>query len=555
MATPSAPTLPARPTRARWWLIGGLVLVLALAGGFFGWRALTDQTPAARVAAQRAADALLNRTLTDGAFGATAGPNEIDDLNATLRGMGTLRPVIDVQDVQLDEQQRRGSARWRAEWTIHAGKPAWVQEAYVQLFRGTEGWTAVWNRDLIASGLKAADRLRAVRLAPVRGEIIGADDERLVWNQEANRIGLDKTLIAAELQQASAKALARVVGIDADAFVTKVAANGPKAFVEAAVIRTVGDAEWTVVRRARAVPGVRVLDATRPLALSRTFARSLLGSVGEATGELIKASGGSVRDGDLVGLGGLQKARNATLMGVTGFVVQAYPDGRSEEARELFRVSAVPGSPLRITLDAALQRDAERLIGSGGSRALVAIRPSDGALLALASAPGTTTALSRRIYPGTFAPVSQIAETRPGGLANAVEALGLTGDAGIGVPVFLSATDGDTLRLSTYALASAAASVGRGASIRPNVFAEAEFPEVGDGITSDEAEAARLVMRTAVESGPLRSLDDLPGAKVLAAGDARLWTVALHGDLAVAVYDPDGTRSAALLESFLRRVG
>ena len=552
-ASSSAHPGPARTRRGRvGWLVCGLVLALALGGGFVAWRAVTDQTAPARAAADRAAVALLQRSLTDGAFGATAGPSDVEDLTATLRGMGTLRPVITVEDVQLSEQQQRGTARWRAVWTIHEGKPAWVQDGYVQLARGADGWTAVWNRDLIASGLENGDRLRAVRLAPVRGEIIGADDARLVWNQDAKRIGLDKTLVAADQQQTSATALAKAVGIDPETYAAKVAGYGPKAFVEAAVVRAVGNDEWTALAKARAVPGVRVLDAVRPLAISRTFARSLLGSVGEATGDIINASGGGIREGDLVGLGGLQKARNAELMGVTGFVVQAYPDEHSELARELVRVAAVPGSALRITLDEQAQHRAEALIGSSGRRAIVAVRPSDGAVLALASSPGTSTATSQRIYPATFAPVTELARTRPDGLAAAVAALGLTGDADIGVPVFLCDTAGGSLRLSPFALASAVASVGRGASRQPNLFTEVEHPELADGITAAEVKAVRATMRAAVQRGPLKALDDLPGAKVLAAGDGKLWTVALHGDLAVAVYDPDGRNSVSVLERYLR---
>lgn len=536
------------------WLIGGLVLALAVGGGFAAWRAVTDQQAPARAAAERAASALLQRTLTDGAYGATAGPSDIDDLTATLRGMGTLRPVITVEDVQLNEQQQRGTARWRADWTIHAGKPVWMQDAYLQLARGSGGWTAVWSRDLIASGLETGDRLRAVRLAPTRGEILGADDERLVWNQDARRIGLDKTLVAPERQAGSARALATAVGIDPDGYAAKVAAYGPKAFVEAAVVRAVGNDEWTALSQARAIPGVQVIDAVRPLAISSTFARGLLGTVGEATGDIIKASGGSIREGDLVGLGGLQKVRNAQLTGVTGFVVQAYPSDHVEAARDLFRVPSVPGESLRITLSQAQQKRAEALIGPTGRRAIVAVRPSDGAVLALASAPGTSTAISQRIYPDSFAPVAELARTRPDGLAGAVAALGLTGDAEIGVPVFLSDTTGGTLRLSPYALAGAVASVARGASIRPNLFTEVEHPEVTDGLTAAEVTAVRTAMRAAVQRGPLKVLADLPRTKVLADGDGKLWTVAVQGDLAVAVYDPDTLNSAGLMKRYLGRV-
>ena len=97
---------PAAPRTRRpvwmWWFVGALAVVLAAGGGFFAWRTINDQTGPATVAAQRAVDALTNHTIGDGAFAATVGPNEIDDLAATLRGMGTLKPVVTVQNVQLD---------------------------------------------------------------------------------------------------------------------------------------------------------------------------------------------------------------------------------------------------------------------------------------------------------------------------------------------------------------------------------------------------------------------------------------------------------------------
>ncbi len=538
---------PAR--RFRGVLIGVLVVVLA-AGGFLVWRAATDPLPPARVAAQRAADALRDRTIAEGAFGATVGPGEVSDLEATLRGMGTLRPAIAVEDVQLAEDQRSGTARLRATWVIHDGKPSWVQDAYLRLVRGADGWTAVWQRDLIASGLDPGDRLRAVRIAPVRGEILGRDDERLVWNQEAKRIGLDKTLVEAGAQPKSAAALAKAVGIDADSFVAKVAANGPRAFVEAAVIRVVGDDEWRMLDIAGRIKGVRVLDVVRPLALSPTFARQILGSVGEATDAAIRNSDGRVRAGDLVGLAGLQRVHDAQLMGTTGFVVQAYPDGEPQDARELFRVDAVAGQALRITLDAGLQRRAEALLtGSSGRAAAILIRPSDGALLAVASKPGATTATTQRVYPKDFAPVSAIG----GGPAEAVEALGLTKGFGLGIDVFGAATDGGTLRLSPFAMAAATASVARGGTIRPVLVAGQEQPAGASGITPEQAEDARRELRERAGRGALKPLSKLPGPRVLADTDGKFWAVAVRGDLVAVVYDSQ-QGSVAMLEKLLEGV-
>ncbi|HMQ36772.1 MAG TPA: hypothetical protein PKA07_04365 [Micropruina sp.] len=540
-------TSPARGLRG--WLIAALVVVLA-AGGFLVWRSVTDPLPAARSAAQRAADALAARTIAEGAFGSTVGPAEVADLAATLRGMGSLSPAITVEDLQLNDEQRGATARLRATWVIHDGKPSWVQDAYLRLVRGADGWTGVWQRDLIASGLEPGERVRAVRLAPVRGEILGRDDERLVWNQEAKRIGLDKTLVPADAQPRSAAALARAVGIDPDGFVARVAANGPRAYVEAAVIRAVGTDEWRTLDVVRRIEGVRVLDAVRPLALSRTFARQILGSVGEATEAAIRDSGGSVRAGDLVGLAGLQRVHDPLLMGTTGFVVQAYPDGNPQEARELFRVDAVPGRPLRLTLDAGLQTRAEALLTrSSGRAAAILIRPSDGALLAIASKPGATTATTQRVYPDDFAPVSAIAGT---GTAEAVRALGLTGGFGLGIDAFGAETDGN-LRLSPLAMAAATASVARGATIRPRLVVGQDPPVPASGISPEQAEAARRELRERAGRGALKPLSRLPGPAVLADGDGRFWAVAVHGDLVAVVYDSQ-KGSVAMMERLLRTV-
>ena len=115
------------------WLVPVAVLALVGTVGFLAWRALTDQSGAATAAAERVSRALTEQRLLDGTFGSTAGPADQDDLAATLKGMGTLRPVITVQSVHLGEDQRRGTARLQAEWIIHQGKPPWVQDAYVQL--------------------------------------------------------------------------------------------------------------------------------------------------------------------------------------------------------------------------------------------------------------------------------------------------------------------------------------------------------------------------------------------------------------------------------------
>ena len=61
------------------------------------------------------------------------------------------------------------------------------------------------------------------------------------------------------------------------------------------------------------------------LAPSRTFARSILGTVGEATKEIVDDSDGAVVAGDQVGLSGLQKRYDTTLRGTPGVQVRLLP--------------------------------------------------------------------------------------------------------------------------------------------------------------------------------------------------------------------------------------
>ncbi len=87
--------------------------------------------------------------------------------------------------------------------------------------------------------------------------------------------------------------------------------------------------------------------------------------------------------------------------------------------RELFRVAPRAGKRLRVTLDQRLQILAERLLADvGPASALVAVRPSTGAIVAAANGPGTdgyNTATYGQIAPGsTFKSVSSLALLRAG---------------------------------------------------------------------------------------------------------------------------------------------
>ncbi|MFT3875531.1 MAG: penicillin-binding transpeptidase domain-containing protein [Propioniciclava sp.] len=341
-----------------------------------------------------------------------------EDLRRIYAGMGELRPAV-TRVGELTPQQDGSMATELAwAWVIHQGKPAWEYTTTLTVVRDGGAWRAQVDPAVVAPGLAAGESLRATRLTPVRGSIRGHDGAALATNTPAWRLGIDKTLTDAATAADSAAKLAELCGIDVERFVARVAGAGPRAFVEARILRQHEAADADLVDQAQHWIGVRAVPTTFPLGRTSSFARPLLGVVGEATAEQVEKSGGTIRAGDLAGRGGLQEARNHVLAGTTGFVI-AIVDAEGKNPREVFRVEKLDGSDVVTTLDVDVQIEAERLLaGVVPASALVALRPSDGAILAAASGPGSqghSTATLGRFAPGsTFKAVTSLALLRSG---------------------------------------------------------------------------------------------------------------------------------------------
>lgn len=391
-----------------------LVLGLVAATGTVVWWFAFLPGERAKQTAQRIAAGLTAGKLDDALFTA---PGADAALARIYAGMGALRPTVTAGAM---ETQPSGALRtqlaWR--WEIHAGKPAWEYTTPLTIERDEAGqWLAAFSPGLVAPGLGKAERLRATRLAAVRGGIFGQGGEPLAGNTAVLRVGIDKTLTTPEAALASARPLAGLLGIDPDRYADRVQKAGAKAFIEARILRANDPAEAAMAKKGTVWAGVRAIKATFPLGLTSSFARPLLGMVGEATAEQVDASAGTIRSGDLAGRGGLQEARNHVLAGLSGFVIARV--GEDNKAAEAFRVEPLNGSDVHTTIDVRLQRRAEAILAKVGSAsALVAIRPSDGAVLAAAVGPGSrgyATATLAQYPPGsTFKVVSALAMARHG---------------------------------------------------------------------------------------------------------------------------------------------
>ncbi len=330
------------------------------------------------------------------------------------RVVGDVGGTQRVRVTSMQEDDGTTTAELQHRWTI--GGATWTYDTAATLVEQDGTWRVRWEPSVVAP-VEEGETL-GVRATPAeRGDVLGADDAVLVTARPVVRVGIDKTGVDPDAAGASAERLARLLDIDPGAYRQRVEAAGDQAFVEGLVLRADGDVPTR--QELAAIPGSLAVEGTLPLGPTRTFGQPLLGTVGEATAEVVEKSDGAVRPGDPVGLSGLQARYDEQLRGTPGVEVLAVDDDPGTESRRLFSSAPKAGKPLRTTLDPDLQGAADRILADvGPASAIVAIRPSTGALLAVSSGPGgdgADTALTGRYAPGsTFKVATALALLRSG---------------------------------------------------------------------------------------------------------------------------------------------
>ena len=281
-------------------------------------------------------------------------------------------------------------------WTWDLGGVEWVVETHAELERGE---ATRWSARLVHPKAAPDSAFRLASVPAERGDLLAQDGTPIVTQRPVFHIGIDKAHLDSPDQAAdAARELAARLGFDdVESFVERVTQAGPKAYVVAVTVRVEEEERWDVAGL-RQVPGVLVQADEIPLAPTSAFARPLLGTVGQATAEIVAESQGTIRAGDMVGLAGLQRTYDAVLRGTRGVAVMLDGD-------ELFATESVDGKDLVLTLSETLQLQAEGLLTEiDSASAIVAVRPSDGAILAAASGPGGSGLNTATV--GLFAPGS-----------------------------------------------------------------------------------------------------------------------------------------------------
>ncbi|MDG4828864.1 penicillin-binding transpeptidase domain-containing protein [Solwaraspora sp. WMMD1047] len=323
---------------------------------------------------------------------------------------------------EVTETAESATATVQVDWTLPGGTH-WSYPTEVRLQRGPDDeWQVVWEPTIVQEKLTPGDQLAIRRVPAARGAVLDAAGQPIVTPRPVVQVGVQPSAVtdpAALVRDLDAafRAIRPALNppVDLTDLPDRLKAAKPDAFVDVVLLRR--EAYLQIKPRIHGLDGTRFVEDQRDLAPTREFARALLGSVDPVQKADLEAEPGVYAVGDLVGHGGLQGGYEQRLRGTAGtsvIVTRTNPAGVVEPTgTELFRQEPRAGAPIRTTLDVRVQTAADAaLAGEPKRSALVAVRVSDGALLAVANGPGggaENLALTAQVPPGsTFKMVSTL---------------------------------------------------------------------------------------------------------------------------------------------------
>src|SRR5512146_1270841 len=134
------------------------------------------------------------------------------------------------------------------------------------------------------------------------------------------------------------------------------------------------------------LPELDIIKSQRRLYPKNGFLAHLIGYVGEVSKDMLEQEQFQFYDqGDIVGMSGVERYYNDLLMGKNGSR-NVIVNSRGKVVRPLDEDPAVPGKPLKLTVDIDLQIAAEQALGDRNG-AVIAMDPHTGEILAMVSRP------------------------------------------------------------------------------------------------------------------------------------------------------------------------
>ena len=222
---------------------------------------------------------------------------------------------------------------------------------------------------------------------PIRGYIYDRNNKLLVYNEAA----YDLMVLPKEVKNIDTTDFCLLLGITRDAFLKKMrkailAPNSPRK--ESIFEKQLSPKDYASLQeRLYRFPGFWVQSRTLRK-YPQKIAAHMLGYIGEADKAMTERNP-YYKEGDYLGISGVEKTYETALRGKKGMHIMIRDVNNREKGNYLnglYDTMAIPGRPLKSTLDADLQLYGELLMQNKiGS--VVAIEPQTGEILALITSP------------------------------------------------------------------------------------------------------------------------------------------------------------------------
>jgi cell division protein FtsI/penicillin-binding protein 2 len=349
--------------------------------------------------------------------GAALDPQAVSTEIKTLSGdLASAKPTLKPGSAVVDKDD--ATVPVAVSWPITGGV-VWSYQTTLRLHRNDGKWDPIFEPTVIAAQLTDTDKMTVESTSAQRGSILDGNGQALVSKQDVVNVGIQPNQVtdqAALLSTLDAAFKSVNTQVDLSDLPNQIKAAQPTAFVSVVTLRR---ATYDQIRsRIHDLPGTVFTEGSMYLGPTSTFARALLGTVGDVTKERMDKNPGKYQVGDQVGFGGLDEAYDDRLRGKSGVSVMAVPaakndsgdssgdDSTADQGKKLFSTDPVAGQDVKTTLDPTTERAAETALAmTRQPSALVAIRISTGAILAVANGPGAQgvdNALTAQVPPGSM---------------------------------------------------------------------------------------------------------------------------------------------------------
>ena len=276
----------------------------------------------------------------------------------------------------------------------------WTYKGRFGLRRIGGGWKVQWAPSVVYPGLTQGERLAVLTRFPSRAAVLDSAGQPLEVPGPVFVLGVWPGRLTAPA--VTARNFAGLTGLEAEQVLGQITAAPPDQFLRLA---SLDPATYASLRsRLRDVPGLVVQRQQERL--FHAEASRLVGGVGSEVSPALRADGAFYLPGTTIGLSGLEQTYQRELLGTpTTEVVTVNPAGVT--ARVLARWPATAGTPVRTTINSAVQQAALAALDRGSaSGEIVAVQASTGQVLAVAERrlSGSLTgagALDAKLTPGT----------------------------------------------------------------------------------------------------------------------------------------------------------